>query len=280
MTGRAAADSSASGNRLPLIALPLDPSSTELASLNTAASRSCLSAGSWTCSASSSGRSASGVISSPGSLADSSSTGFWTISWVTISFSSSRLSWRMVTIWTSPGVRICFCATFSCSLGDSKLICLLFYHRIYALPGPNTWLPLQFGGHFGRIALVAAARLNIHPPYPRADAANNVVGDGPRHLGELLRVQRAFALRAQQRDFIARAQRRGVAEIDGREVHRNGAQDGSEFAVGDHLPAIRQPVKYAIRVPRPENADTHGARRAEAAAIAHQRPFGNFLHRQ
>ena len=60
-----------------------------------------------------------------GSSSDSSSTGFLTISWVIISFNSSRLSWRTVTIWTRPGVRICFCATFNCSLGDSKLIWLL-----------------------------------------------------------------------------------------------------------------------------------------------------------
>ncbi len=36
-----------------------------------------------------------------------------------MSFSSSRFNWRTVTIWTSPGVRICFCETFSCSLGES-----------------------------------------------------------------------------------------------------------------------------------------------------------------
>src|SRR6516164_2941200 len=54
----------------------------------------------------------------------------------------------MVTIWTSPGVRICFCATFSCNLGDSKLICLSFYHRIYALPGANMRVYVQLCGHF------------------------------------------------------------------------------------------------------------------------------------
>ncbi len=54
---------------------------------------------------------------------DSSRTGFSAISCVIMSFSSSRFSWRTVTIWTSPGVRICFCETFSCSLGESIDIC-------------------------------------------------------------------------------------------------------------------------------------------------------------
>ena len=44
------------------------------------------------------------------------------ISWVIMSLSSSRLSWSTVTICTRPGVRICFCATRSCSLGDRRLI--------------------------------------------------------------------------------------------------------------------------------------------------------------
>ena len=70
---------------------PTEPSS-ELASFNTAASRICLSAGSVTVSCSSSGSNSSGVTSSPASSVASSRTGFLTISWVIISFSSSRLS--------------------------------------------------------------------------------------------------------------------------------------------------------------------------------------------
>ncbi len=72
---------------------PTEPPS-ELASFNTAASRICLSAGSVTvsASASSSGSNSSGVTSSPASSVASSKTGFLTISWVIISFSSSRLS--------------------------------------------------------------------------------------------------------------------------------------------------------------------------------------------
>src|ERR1017187_7027637 len=176
----------------------------------------------------------------------------------------------MVTIWTSPGGRICFCATLSCSLGDSKLICPLFYHRIFALP-ERTRACCNLVG-------VGGAGQHTPPPYPSTDAAQNVVGDGPGDFGELLRVDGTFALGTQQPDFIAGSELGGVAEVDGGEVHRNRTQDGSESAVGDHLPAIPQAVKYAIRVPRPEDADAHGARRAVAAAISHQGAFGNFLH--
>src|SRR5262249_37659601 len=55
----------------------------------------------------------------------SSRTGLLTISWLIISFSSRRFSCNTVTICTRPGVRICFCATLSCSLGESKLIAAL-----------------------------------------------------------------------------------------------------------------------------------------------------------
>ena len=62
------------------------------------------------------------------------------ISWLIISFSSSRLSWRTVTICTRPGVRICFWATRSCSLGERRLISASFYQRRFQFGMKIAWI--------------------------------------------------------------------------------------------------------------------------------------------
>src|ERR1700729_1334304 len=43
-----------------------------------------------------------------------------------MSLSSRRFNWSRLTIWTSPGVSICFCWTRICRRGESELIYLQF----------------------------------------------------------------------------------------------------------------------------------------------------------
>ena len=51
-----------------------------------------------------------------------------------MSFSSSRFNWSRLTICTSPGVRICFCGTLTCSLGERELMTLFEF-----ITGARKW---------------------------------------------------------------------------------------------------------------------------------------------
>src|SRR6202011_4652507 len=119
-----------------------------------------------------------------------------------------------------------------------------------------------------------------HPPPARTDASKNSVGRGARHFGDLLGILAGFAFATEQRYVVTGRQSGGVAEIDSSEIHRDGAQDGTEFAIGDDLAAVREPVENAIGVARSQYADAHSARGAERTAISHQRALWNLFYRQ
>src|SRR5271157_795607 len=116
--------------------------------------------------------------------------------------------------------------------------------------------------------------LHVHPLHPGADAAQDVVGDGAGHTGDLLSVQGALAFGPEERNRVAGGERRGVAEVDGGQVHRDGAENGGELAAGDDLAAVGEAVEHAVRVTRAHHPDAHGTGSAKGAAIAHQGAFG------
>ncbi len=134
--------------------------------------------------------------------------------------------------------------------------------------------------YFG--ALVLGARREggliwVGAAHARADVAEDVVGDGARHARDLLRVEPRFILLAEQRDLAAASQARGVAHVDGDQVHGDRAENRDHPAIGDHAAAVREAVEDAVRVARPDHRDAHGPRRAERSAVAYQGALGNFF---
>ena len=57
--------------------------------------------------------------------------------------------------------------------------------------------------------------VDVNPLHSRVDAAQHAVGYGPGHSRDLLRVNRHAAFGAEQRNGVARGQRRAVRDVDG-----------------------------------------------------------------
>src|SRR5215475_2357395 len=101
-----------------------------------------------------------------------------------------------------------------------------------------------------------ACGLYIYAADSGADAAEDVVRDGSRDAGDLVGVQAGVAFLSKECDFISGGEI-GVAEVNGGQVHRDGAEDGRQLSGGDDLAPVGKAVEHAIRITGAENADAH-----------------------
>src|SRR5215469_7267759 len=103
------------------------------------------------------------------------------------------------------------------------------------------------------------------------NTAQHAVGNGAGLARDLLRVDGHVAFGAQYRHCVADRHEGAMRDVDGGDIHRDGAYDRGEMTFGDYAPAAGETMRDAVRVARGQNGDARGMRRAVHTTIADQR---------
>src|SRR6476661_9658458 len=108
----------------------------------------------------------------------------------------------------------------------------------------------------------------LDPPAPRRDVGDDLVADGVRPAGPLMRADGLVRLPAQQHDLVANGDVALIADQERQLIHADGRHHRPPPASGEHVHPPRQQPRDAVRVAGGHETDPDRAVGREAMAIA------------
>jgi len=117
-----------------------------------------------------------------------------------------------------------------------------------------------------------------YPRHPRADGAEDLVGDGPGLRRHLVSGDPLPPLAPDHHRDAPHRGRGRVGQIDAGEVHVHPPDNWAATASNEQAAAVGEGARQAVAVANPDHPHAGGAATAEGPAVAHRRPRGQVAH--